>query len=172
MYLLNNYYNLVDSKKKILIVDDDLTLHYLIGRFLSYNGYITEVASSCAIARQKLKSFQPDLVISDINLPDDTGLNLCAEMHQDNVIVMMLSSMTDNNYVLEAFAKGADDYITKPFDLQILKARIEALFRRGSGKATSCDRKKSIVLDNLKIDFYPSRSYFGRSYYQLNCLRI
>ena len=154
MYLLNNYYNLVDSKKKILIVDDDLTLHYLIGRFLSYNGYVTEVAPNCTIARQKLRSFQPDLVISDINLPDDTGLNLCAEMHQNNIIVMMLSSMTDNNYVLEAFAKGADDYITKPFDLQILKARIEALFRRGRGKTVACDRQKSIVLDNLKIDFY------------------
>ena len=154
MYLLNNYYNLVDSKKKILIVYDDLTLHYLIGRFLTYNGYSTEVASNCASARQKLKSFQPELVISDINLPDDTGLNLCEEVHQNNVMIMMLSSMTDNSYVLEAFARGADDYITKPFDLQILKARIEALFRRGSCKFTSSNHKKSIVLDNLKIDFY------------------
>lgn len=154
MYLLNNYYNLVNAKKKILIVDDDLTLHHLIGRFLSYNGYITEVASNCAIARQKFRGFQPDLVISDINLPDDTGLNLCEEMRQSNVMIMMLSSMTDNNYILEAFSKGADDYITKPFDLQILKARIEALFRRGKSDQTSSNNKKSIVLDNLKIDFY------------------
>ena len=154
MYLLNNYYNLAESKKKILIVDDDLTLHYLIGRFLAYNGYITEVASNCAVAREKFKAFQPDLVISDINLPDDTGLNLCEEMHQSDVMVMMLSSMTDSNYILEAFAKGADDYMTKPFDLQILKARIEALFRRGSTQSTSSNQKKSIVLDRLKIDFY------------------
>ena len=144
----------MDSKKKILIIDDDLTLHYLIGRFLAYNGYITEVAADCATARNKFKSFQPDLVISDINLPDDTGLNLCEEMHQNDVMVMMLSSMTDNNYVLEAFAKGADDYITKPFDLQILKARIEALFRRGSSNTASTSSKKSLVLDKLKIDFY------------------
>ncbi|MEL6911572.1 MAG: response regulator transcription factor [Cyanobacteria bacterium J06629_2] len=154
MYLLNNYYNLADSKRKILIVDDDLTLHNLIGRFLAYNGYITEVAKDCATARQKFKGFQPDLIISDINLPDDTGLNLCEEMHQSNVMIMMLSSMTDNNYILEAFSKGADDYITKPFDLQILKARIEALFRRGKTQATSSNSKKSIILDNLKIDFY------------------
>jgi len=154
VYLLNNYYNLAESKKKILIVDDDLTLHYLIGRFLAYNGYITEVASNCAVAREKFKAFQPDLVISDINLPDDTGLNLCEEMHQSDVMVMMLSSMTDSNYILEAFAKGADDYMTKPFDLQILKARIEALFRRGSTQSTSSNQKKSIVLDRLKIDFY------------------
>ncbi|MEL6579142.1 MAG: response regulator transcription factor [Cyanobacteria bacterium J06621_12] len=154
MYLLNNYYNLADSKRKILIVDDDLTLHNLIGRFLAYNGYVTEVAIDCATARQKFKGFQPDLIISDINLPDDTGLNLCEEMHQSNVMIMMLSSMTDNNYILEAFSKGADDYITKPFDLQILKARIEALFRRGKNQSISSTSKKSIILDNLKIDFY------------------
>ena len=156
MYLLNNYYNLVDSKKKILVVDDDQTLHHLVGRFLTYNGYAIEVAADCATARQKLRQFQPDLVISDINLPDDTGLNLCAEMHQNNVMIMMLSSMTENNYILDAFARGADDYITKPFDLHILKARIEALLRRGNSQNNSSfsSTKKSIVLDNLKIDFY------------------
>ena len=59
---------------KILIVDDDLTLHHLLCRFLTYNGYITEAAPDCGIAKQKLKEFEPNLIISDINLPDDTGL--------------------------------------------------------------------------------------------------
>ena len=172
MYLLNNYHNLVDSKKKILIVDDDLTLHSLIGRFLAYNGYATEVAADCATARRKIREFQPDLVISDINLPDDTGLNLCEEMHQNDVIIMMLSSMTDNNYVLEAFAKGADDYITKPFDLQILKARVEALFRRGSSQSVSSNNKKSIVLDNLKIDFYRREVIFNNQIISLTALEF
>ncbi|HEY9769626.1 MAG TPA: response regulator transcription factor [Coleofasciculaceae cyanobacterium] len=137
-----------------MIVDDDQTLHHLIDRFLSYNNYQTEVASDCTTARQKFRSFQPDLVILDVNLPDDTGLNLCQEMRQTNVMVIMLSSMSDNSYILEAFSKGADDYITKPFDLQILKARIEALFRRGSNNIPSSISKKSIFLDNLTIDFY------------------
>ncbi|MEN9519754.1 MAG: hypothetical protein RLZZ381_2342 [Cyanobacteriota bacterium] len=154
MYLLKNYYNLADSKKKILIIDDDLTLHHLIGRFLDYNGYITEVASDCATARKKISKFQPNLIISDINLPDDTGLNLCEEMRQTGVMIIMLSSMTDNNYILEAFSRGADDYITKPFDLQILQARIAALLRRGNNNLVSFTNKKSILLDNLKIDFY------------------
>ena len=155
MYLLNNFYNLSNSNKKILIVDDDLTLHNLIGRFLSYNGYITEVATNCATARQKFRRFQPDLIICDINLPDDTGINLCEEMRQSEVMIVILSSMTDNKYILEAFEKGADDYVTKPFDLQILKARIEALFRRATNNNTgTSNNKKSIVLDKLKIDFY------------------
>ena len=154
MYLLKNYYNLADSKKKILIIDDDLTLHHLIGRFLNYNGYTTEAVTDCATARKIIPKFQPNLIISDINLPDDTGLNLCEEMRQTGVMIIMLSSMTDNNYILEAFSRGADDYITKPFDLQILQARIAALLRRGNNNLVSFTNKKSISLDNLKIDFY------------------
>ncbi|MGD1919276.1 MAG: response regulator transcription factor [Pleurocapsa sp.] len=142
------------KKKKILIVDDDLALQHLIDRFLSYNNYITEIAPNCAIARQKFQSFQPDLVLLDVNLPDDTGLTLCEEMRQTNVMIIMLSSMTDNSYILEAFARGADDYIAKPFDLQILKARVEALFRRGSQAITGQNANNSIILDNLKINFY------------------
>ena len=142
------------KKKKILIVDDDLALQHLINRFLSYNNYITEIAPNCAIAREKFQSFKPDLVLLDINLPDDTGLKLCEEMRQTNVMIIMLSSMTDNSYVLEAFTKGADDYISKPFDLQILKARVEALFRRGEHTKTNYSTNNSIILDNLKINFY------------------
>lgn len=156
MYLLNNYYNnpMESDKKKILIVDDDLALQHLIARFLSFNNFITEIASDCKTARQKFRNFQPDLVILDINLPDDTGLTLCEEIRKTNVMIVMLSSMTDNNYILEAFSKGADDYVTKPFDLQILKARIEALFRRGINNNNSKSTTNSIVLDNLKINFY------------------
>ncbi|MEM8829864.1 MAG: response regulator transcription factor [Cyanobacteria bacterium P01_G01_bin.19] len=143
-----------NKKKKVLIVDDDTALQHLIDRFLTYNNYTTEIAANCAIARQKFQSFQPDLVLLDINLPDDTGLRLCEEMRQTNVMIVMLSSMTDDAYILEAFARGADDYITKPFDLQILKARFEALFRRGTQTKTSQGNNNSIILDNLKINFY------------------
>ena len=156
MYLLNNYYNFMENQeKKILIVDDDLSLQHLINRFLSYNQYLTEIAPNCAIARQKFISFQPDLVILDVNLPDDTGLSLCKEMRQNNpnVMIMMLSSMTDSSYILDAFARGADDYITKPFDLQILQAKVNALFKRGDSIKNSKFNNNSIILDNLKINF-------------------
>ena len=155
MYLLNNYYNIVEKpKKKILIVDDDAALQHLLNRFLGYNNYLTEIASNCRIAREKFPEFQPDLVILDVNLPDDTGLTLCEEMSKTNVMIVMLSSMTDNNYILESFSRGADDYINKPFDLQILKARIDALFRRGATNNLQPTLNNSIILDNLKIDFY------------------
>ena len=155
MFLANNYSSPLEStKKKVLIVDDDPGLHYLIERFLTFNNYLTQIASDCKTARQKFDTFNPDLVILDINLPDDTGFNLCAEMRKSNVAILMLSSMVDNNYIIEAFAKGADDYITKPFDLQILKARIDALLRRGNVATNIINDRKNIVLDNLEINFY------------------
>ncbi len=126
----------------------------MLNRFLGYNNYLTEIASNCKTAREKFQEFEPNLVILDVNLPDDTGLTLCEEMRKTNVMIIMLSSMTDNNYILEAFSRGADDYISKPFDLQILKARIDALFRRRVANDLQSTLNNSIVLDNLKIDFY------------------
>ena len=153
--MTNNYSRLIESTpKKILIVDDDPGLHYLIERFLSFNNYLTKIASDCKTARQQFDIFKPDLVILDINLPDDTGFNLCAEMRKSNVAILMLSSMVDNNYIIEAFAKGADDYITKPFDLQILKARVNALLRRSNVVTNITNSRKNIILDNLEINFY------------------
>ena len=154
MYLLANKYQAMDkAKKKILVVDDDPALQNLVCRFFSYNDYVTESAFDAKEARHLLIKFKPDLVILDVNLPDDTGLNLCREISKTNALVVMLSSMTDTNYILEAFDKGADDYMTKPFNLQILKAKIEALLRRNAQiLPATISNQKPIVIDNLIID--------------------
>ena len=154
MYLLDEEYQTVEkSQKKILVVDDDPALQNLICRFFKYNNYLTESAFDCQTARQKLIRFKPDLVILDVNLPDDTGLNLCQEMKNNQTLVVMLTSMDDTNYILQAFDKGADDYITKPFNLQILKAKINALFRRTSSHSSVYYNDKPLVLNELIIDF-------------------
>ena len=128
-------------------------MQHLICRFFSYNNYVTESAKDSRTARQIFRKFKPDLVILDINLPDDTGFNLCQEMRKTDTIILMLSSMQDTNYILEAFEKGADDYITKPFNLQILKAKIEALLRRYKTSGSNFTNTKPLVLDQLVIDF-------------------
>jgi DNA-binding response OmpR family regulator len=141
------------NKKKILVVDDDPALLKLICRFFNYNNYLTESAANAKNARQILKKFKPDLVILDINLPDETGLNLCQEIRKTDAIIVMLSSMQDTNYILEAFERGADDYIVKPFNLQILKAKIEALLRRYKPFHATTTNRKPLVLNQLVIDF-------------------
>ncbi len=155
MYLLDEECQTVEKKqKKILVVDDDPALQNLICRFFKYNNYATESALDGKNARQKIIRFKPDLVILDVNLPDDTGLNLCQEIKSNQTLVVMLTSMNDTSYVLEAFSKGADDYITKPFNLQILKAKIDALFRRISTSSTNFfDNNQPLVINQLKIDF-------------------
>lgn len=155
MYLLEEKYQIMDkTKKKILVVDDDQALQNLICRFFSYNNYLTESALDGKSARQLLIRFKPDLVILDVNLPDDTGLNLCQEISKSNAIIVMLSSMKETNYILDAFSKGADDYMTKPFNLQILKAKIEALLRRSNSSKGNSNENKTLNLDGLSIDFF------------------
>jgi DNA-binding response OmpR family regulator len=140
-------------KHKILVVDDDPAIRQLIERFFSYNNYLIETAADAQTARKIFYDFHPDLAILDVNLPDDSGFKLCQEMRETGVLVLMLTCMGDTPYVLEGFAKGADDYLIKPFDLEILKAKIAALFRRrASLKSTEKGNLEPLIFDNLSID--------------------
>lgn len=116
---------------KILIVDDDIHITNLIIRFLRQKDYLVESAYDGKTARQIFAEFSPDLVILDINLPDTLGYNLCEEMqsHSD-VFILMLTSRTDTEDKKRGFLTGADDYLTKPFDLQELEFRLQAILRR------------------------------------------
>lgn len=141
------------TKNKIMVVDDDEAVLNLIARFFTYNNYDTETASDAKKARSLLTKFQPDLVILDVNLPDDSGFKLCQEIRKTGVLVLMLTCMTDTNYVLEGFESGADDYITKPFDLEILKAKVGALFKRRLFTQSYADvYNNRLVFGELVID--------------------
>jgi len=118
------------SQQKILVVDDDPAIRHLVSRFLSFNQYKVEVAEDAKTARVLFERFQPDLVILDVNLPDDSGFNLCREMRKPQTMILMLTCLSGTDYVLEGFEQGADEYLTKPFNLEILKAKIGALFKR------------------------------------------
>ena len=141
------------APKKLLVVDDDPAIRELIRRFLAQNDYIVESADNAKTARHIFKKFSPDLVILDVNLPDGSGFNLCAEMRsQTDVLVLMLTCLNDADNQLEGFNRGADDYLTKPFHLQILKARIQALLNRRSLMNSNSSHKKDLVIDDLVID--------------------
>jgi DNA-binding response OmpR family regulator len=94
------------------------------------------------------------LVTIDVNLPDESGFNLCQEIRESGVFTIVLSSMADVDYILKGFERGADDYITKPFNLEILKAKIDALFRRHiSTTPPAAPPSKPLIVDRLTIDF-------------------
>ncbi|BAY22377.1 two component transcriptional regulator, winged helix family protein [Calothrix sp. NIES-2100] len=118
------------TNPKILVVDDDYGVRNLIYRFLSRKYHI-ESAADGKTALTLFEQLNPDLVILDWNLPDTTGYNLCQEMQRrTNVLVMILTSRTDEADKIKILSAGADDFMTKPFSLAEVEVRVQALLRR------------------------------------------
>jgi DNA-binding response OmpR family regulator len=116
---------------KILVVDDDPAIRTLIHRYLSQQNYQVESAGDGQTALSSFAKLSPDLAILDVNLPDTTGFQLCQQMQsQKDVFVLMLTSLNDEENIVRGFEQGADDYITKPFGLVELGARVRAILKR------------------------------------------
>jgi len=139
---------------KILVVDDDPAICKLVSRFLTKKNYQIQQAHDGKTALAIFEVFSPDLVILDVNLPDSLGYNLCQEMqeHQD-VFILMLTSRSTISDKQEGFLKGADDYLTKPFELQELEFRIKALLKRKRFSLNQPEQPLQVLeFDNLVID--------------------
>jgi DNA-binding response OmpR family regulator len=161
------------AKKKILIVDDDPSIRHLLTRFFSYNDYTVDSAETISQARQIFRFFRPDLVIMDVNLPDGLGFNLCQEFRKTGVISIFLSSMSDPYHILEGFRCGADDYLIKPFNLDILKAKIEALLSRQVAFLPAVSPVASqLTFGKITIDFDSCQVKLNRSIVSLTTLEF
>ncbi len=123
--------------QKILIVEDDLALNAGLCFELDISGYLTVAAYNCQKAQQLLKTDHFDLAILDINLPDGNGFDLCREIKTIlvDLPVIFLTANDLEQDILNGFDLGADDYITKPFNIQILKRRVEVALRRNISAA-------------------------------------
>jgi len=119
---------------KILIAEDDSALSAGLCFELDASGYLTVAACNCQKARQLLQNVHFDLVLLDVSLPDGSGFDLCRDIKAGLAAapVIFLTANDLDQDVLNGFDLGADDYITKPFNVQILKRRIEAVLRRGT----------------------------------------
>ncbi|MCI8996925.1 MAG: response regulator transcription factor [Lachnospiraceae bacterium] len=135
--------------QKILVVEDDLALSTGLCFELDASGYVTVASYSCQKAWLLLKYESFDLVILDVNLPDGNGFSLCQKIKQEfpGLSVIFLTANDLEQDILNGFDLGAEDYITKPFNLQILKRRVEVALRRGgSGSKGSPDSYDDGVL--------------------------
>ena len=118
----------------ILVVEDDLALSQGICLALDSGQLRFTTAATLHMARQCINSQQFDLVILDINLPDGSGLDLLTSLRQTGQTAVILLTANDlETDVVTGFSLGCDDYITKPFSLAILRARVAAQLRRRSG---------------------------------------
>ncbi|MEG4500064.1 response regulator transcription factor [Microcoleus sp. F10-C6] len=136
---------------KILVVDDDPAIRNLIQRFLSQQGYQVESGEDGQTGLELFEQLNPDLVVLDVNLPDTTGYKLCQEMQRrTGVFVLMLTSRTDEADKMKGFAEGADDYITKPFSLVEIGARVAAILKRK--RIVTPAEQQSLTFGQLLID--------------------
>ncbi|MEG4851878.1 response regulator transcription factor [Microcoleus sp. B5-D4] len=136
---------------KILVVDDDPAIRNLIHRFLSQQGYQVESGQDGQTGLELFEQLNPDLVVLDVNLPDTTGYKLCQEMQRrTGVFVLMLTARTDEADKMKGFAEGADDYITKPFSLVEIGARVAAILKRK--RIVTPAEQQTLTFGELLID--------------------
>ena len=115
----------------ILIVDDDKRLRELIGRFLSEQGFRVTLAVDAKEARAKLASISFDLLVLDIMMPGETGLELTQSLRAESgVPILLLTAMGEVQDRINGFESGADDYLAKPFEPKELVLRINAILKR------------------------------------------
>jgi two-component system phosphate regulon response regulator OmpR len=120
------------DKPHILVVDDDTRLRELLKTFLSRNSFRVSTAKHSAEARQHLEALDFDLIVLDVMMPGQTGLDFAAELRQTNdVPILMLTARGEPKDRIAGLEKGVDDYLGKPFEARELLLRIQSVLRRG-----------------------------------------
>lgn len=143
------------QEKRILIVEDDQPIADLLAYRLGKEGFAVETAGTGKLALAKAEENLPDLLLLDWMLPDISGLEVCQQItqaHRIPIIMVTARNLVEDKILgLEA---GADDYITKPFDVREVVARIKATFRRLENQAgqTAPEDAKMISFDDIIID--------------------
>jgi DNA-binding response OmpR family regulator len=139
-------------KETILIIDDDQDLAKIVQLSLDREGYQTVIATSGLEGLQEAYRAQPDLVILDIMMPGMDGWEVCRRLGEmSNVPILMLTAKGTEADIVKGLQIGADDYLTKPFSVSELIARIQALLRR-AGSQSQTDKPAIFSTRSLTID--------------------
>lgn len=138
---------------KILVVDDEDLLVKGIRFNLQNDGYEVITGSNGREAVEAVQTQNPDLVILDVMMPEMDGLEACNKIRESsNVPIILLTAKTDDMDVLMGFENGADDYLTKPFNILELKARVRALLRRAGVQNGSGQEQNILTVGNIALD--------------------
>ena len=118
--------------KKLYYAEDDITIARSVQEYLYQQDYSTEIFPTIGQTKQALEKNVPDLLLVDWNMPDGSGDELCRWVRRrwEKLPILFLTVRGDARDVVSGFENGADDYVTKPFELEILASRIRALLRR------------------------------------------
>src|SRR3954464_9472660 len=123
------------DQHKILFVDDEEQIRRLLSSFLTRRGYLVKTAVDGQEALNMLEAETPDLVITDVNMPNVDGVELTRRLRAHprfgTMPIIMLSAKVQTDEILAGYAEGADEYVPKPIEMRILAAKVESLLRRG-----------------------------------------
>ncbi|MGH9296880.1 MAG: response regulator transcription factor [Acidimicrobiales bacterium] len=136
--------------RRVLVVDDEESITELVAMALRYEGFEVETASAGYPALTLLDSFRPDLVVLDVMLPDIDGFNVAERVRRDrrNLPVLFLTARDATEDKVRGLTIGGDDYVTKPFSVAELVARVHAVLRRAGGG----DGGNRLLLGDLEMD--------------------
>ena len=145
-----------DAQRNILVVDDELQITRVLRTTLSGYGYNVRTAGDGVEALDVMRQWTPDLVITDLSMPNMGGLELCRKIRSASAVsIIVLSVRGEEDPKVEALDSGADDYVTKPFNMNELMARVRAGLRRAerlSRNAEAKNRETEIDAGDFKID--------------------
>ena len=143
----------MSDRQRILIVDDEPQITRVLRRSLSSHDYEVRIAADGESALETFGDWHPDLVITDLSMPNLNGLELCRRLRTlSTVPIIVLSVKGEEKTKVEALDAGADDYVTKPFGMDELLARIRATMRRTSGEETGVDASTMLEAGDFRID--------------------
>ena len=136
----------------VLIVEDDTNIAELLRLYLEKEGYAVTVAVDGGQGLSKFRSIKPDLVLLDVMMPVMDGWTVCKTIRAESQTpVIMLTAKGETEDKITGFKSGADDYITKPFEMKEVLARIEAVLRR-TCSATTEKKARKLTFDGLVVD--------------------
>lgn len=145
---------------KILIVDDEQTLVKGIKFNLENEGYEVDCCYDGETAVEMARKHDYSLIILDLMMPGKDGLQACQEIRAFSTVpVIMLTARSQRSDLLIGFESGADDYITKPFDILELKARVRALLRRSNLSAGAAEKQSQLSAGQIRVDEEGRRAY-------------
>lgn len=148
--------DMTDEQPHILVVDDDTRLRELLRRYLSTNGFLVTTAKDAAEARAKLGGLAFDLIVLDIMMPGESGLELTESLrHDSDVPILLLTARGESDDRIAGLEAGADDYLAKPFQPRELVLRMTSILRRQAVRPVEPSSAPPVRLGPLM--FHPDR---------------
>ncbi len=137
--------------QKVLVVEDDGNIAQLLKLYLEKDGFIVQTAADGGAGVAANRAFQPDLVLLDIMLPVMNGWAVCRAIRAESKVpIIMLTAKEETDDKVQGLELGADDYVTKPFEIKELLARIHAVLRRYGGESAGGEKK--LTFDKLVVN--------------------